>query len=110
MQLIKKLINCHSQSPLNQAISQLAKTCKSTMHKVLMLQQQIEELHAANQHQKQKREASRFFIALGGILTGAQGQQLAQEAEQALEGELQEWKKQAPLQCSNCHLIDHLRT
>jgi len=97
MQLIKKLIDHHSQSPPNQAIGQLAKICKSTMHEVLMLQQQIEELCAANQHQKQKREAPRFFIASGGILTGAQSQQLAQEAEQALEGELQEWKKQAPL-------------
>jgi len=50
MQLIKELIDCHSQSPPNQAIGQLAKTCKSTMHEVLMLWQQMEELHAANQY------------------------------------------------------------
>jgi len=50
MQLIKKLIDHHSQSPPNQAIGQLAKACESTMHEVLMFWQQIEELHAANQH------------------------------------------------------------
>jgi len=50
MQLIKKLINCHSQSPSNQAIDQLVKICKFTMHEVLMLQQQIKELQAANKY------------------------------------------------------------
>lgn len=71
MQIIKELIDRHSQSPPNQAIGQLAKACKSTMHKVLILWQQMEEIHAANQHQKQKREAPRSFIASGGILIGA---------------------------------------
>ncbi|KAL2008985.1 hypothetical protein VTN00DRAFT_7179 [Thermoascus crustaceus] len=109
MQLIKELIDRHSQSSPNQAIIQLAKACESTMHEVLMLRQQMEELRAANQHQKRKREAPRSFIATGGILAGAQGQQLAQEAEQAL-GEVQERKKRAPPQCSNCHQIGHIRT
>jgi len=50
MQLIKEFIDWHSQSPPNQAIGQLAKACKSTMHEVLMLQQQMKELQAANKH------------------------------------------------------------
>ncbi|KAL2006315.1 hypothetical protein VTN00DRAFT_9969 [Thermoascus crustaceus] len=62
MQLIKELIDRHCQSPPNQAIGQLAKACESTMQ-VLMLRQQMEELHAANQHQKGKQEAPRSFIA-----------------------------------------------
>jgi len=44
MQFIKKLINWYSQSPSNQAIGQLVKACKSTIHKILMLQQQMKEL------------------------------------------------------------------
>jgi len=109
MQLIKGLIDQHSQSPPNQAIGQLAKACKSTMHEVLMLQQQMKDLQAANKHQRQKREAPRSFIASGGILTGAQGQQLIQEADQAV-GEVQEPKKRAPPRCSNCHKIGNIRT
>lgn len=79
------------------------------MHEVLMLRQQMKELQAANKHQRRKREAPRSFIASGGILTGAQGQQLIQEADQAV-GEVQEPKKRAPPRCSNCHKIGHIRT
>jgi hypothetical protein len=109
MLLIKELVGRHSQSPPNQALGQLAKACKTTMHEVLILRQQVDELRTANQHQKRKREAARSFIATGGILTGAQGLHLAKEAEQAQEG-AQEPKKRAPPRCSNCNVIGHIRT
>lgn len=73
MQHIKELINRHSQTPPNQAINQLAKACEYTMHEVLILRQQLNGLHTANQHKKRKREVPRSFIATEGILTGAQG-------------------------------------
>ena len=51
------------------------------MHEVLMLRNQVQDLNAANQRQKRKRETVRSYISEGGTLTGAEGQQLAQEAE-----------------------------
>ena len=50
------------------------------MHKVLLLDQEVKELRAVNEKQKQKREAPRSYIATGGILTEAEDQQLAKEA------------------------------
>ena len=75
-----------------------------------MLRQQFGELHTANQHQKRKRQATRTFIATGGILTGAEGQQLAHEAE-LQQKTVQETvsRKRAPPWCSNCDVIGHTR-
>lgn len=107
MHLIKQLINHNSESPLNKAIRQLAKSAECTMHKVLLLDQEIKGLHAANKKQKRKRTTPRSFIATGGVLTGTEGQQLAQEAIQVMEPVP---KKRAPPQCSDCHQIGHIRT
>jgi hypothetical protein len=110
MQLIKGLIDRHSHSPPNQALGQLAKACETTIHEVIMLRQQVQELHTANHRQKRKREAVRSYIATGGILTGAQGQQLAQEAEQVHKEAQMEPRKRAPPRCSKCQVIGHIRT
>jgi hypothetical protein len=79
MELIKQLINHNSQSPPNEAIHQLAKAAESTMHKVLLLDQEVKELHTEKERQKRKRTAPRSYIASRGVLTGAEGQQLAQD-------------------------------
>ena len=107
MHLIKHLIDHHSQSPPNQAVHQLAKACETTMHEVTMLQEQVQDLHTANHHQKCKRKAVRSYISQGGILTGAEGQQLVQEAEKLQEA--REPKKQTPSSCSNCGAVGHTR-
>jgi hypothetical protein len=78
-----------------------------TIHEVIILCNQVEELRIANQHQKRKREAVRSYIATGGILTGTKGQQLAQEAEVVQQ---EEPRKRAPPRCSNCNMIGHIRT
>jgi hypothetical protein len=75
MELIKQLVNRNSQSPLTEAIHQLAKAAETTMHEVVLLQHQVIELHAANKRQKRKRAAPRSYIATGGVLTGSKGQQ-----------------------------------
>jgi hypothetical protein len=110
MHLIKQLINRNSESPPNEAIRQLAKSAEYTMHKVLLLDQEVKELRAANKVQKQKRTAPRSFIATGGVLTGSEGQQLAQEALQRMGLEDPIPRKRAPPRCSNCHQIGHIRT
>jgi hypothetical protein len=79
------------------------------MHKVLLLDQEIKGLRAVNEKQKQKRATPRSYIATRGVLTGAEGQQLAQEAIQVMEMEPVP-KKRAPPRCSNYHQIGHIRT
>ena len=78
MLLVKRLINRNSESPLNEALRRLAKAAKSTIHKILLLDQEIKEFHTVNAKQKQKRITPRSYLASGGVLTGAKGQQLAQ--------------------------------
>jgi uncharacterized protein with von Willebrand factor type A (vWA) domain len=110
MQLIKQLISHNSKSPPNEAVRQLAKAAKSTMHEVILLQHQMTELRAANEKQKQKHTAPRSFIPTGGVLTGSEGQQLAQESMQAMDLVESVPRKRAPPRCSNCHQIGHIRT
>ena len=113
---LKHLLRHHSQSPpspANQALNQLVKGCQIAMHNAVLLAQENKELQAANQHQKRKRNASRSYIATGGILTGAEGLQCAQEADQGQEGvvaqaDLQP-QKQAPPTCSTCNIVGHTR-
>ncbi|KAG2005334.1 hypothetical protein GB937_008877 [Aspergillus fischeri] len=81
MELIKQLIKRSSQSPPTEAIRQLAKAAESTMHKVLLLNQEIKGLRAANEKQKRKCAPAGSFMATGVVLTGVEGQQLAQEAQ-----------------------------
>jgi hypothetical protein len=109
MQHIEQLIQRNSESPPNEALRQLAKAAESTMHEVILLRHQMAELRAVNEKQKRKRMAPRSYIATGGVLTGAEGQQRAQEAIQMMVGEPVP-KKRAPPQCSNCHQIGHIRT
>jgi hypothetical protein len=69
------------------------------------------ELHAVNKKQKQKCIALRSFITTRGVLTGSEGQQLAQEAMLVMDGVVELVpRKRAPPQCSNCHQIGHIRT
>jgi hypothetical protein len=69
----------------------------------------MNELRAANEKRKRKRAATQSFIASGGVLTGAEGQQLAQEAERLVSEETMP-RKRAPPRCSNCHQVGHIRT
>jgi len=52
------------------------------MQNAILLQQEIHQLCAENQHQKRKQQASKYFIQAGGSLTDAKEQQKAQEHEQ----------------------------
>ncbi|KAB8228377.1 uncharacterized protein BDW43DRAFT_291574 [Aspergillus alliaceus] len=54
------------------------------------------ELYTTNEKQKRKRAAPRSYIATGGVLTGAEGQQLAQESIQIMDLGVPVPKKRAP--------------
>ena len=70
-------------SPINQAVKQVV---KGAMQNALFLENEIKQLRAANKSQKRKWDTTRTFIAAGGILTGAEGQQRSQDAADLLAG------------------------
>jgi len=74
-----------SPSTLEQAVDKVIKSAEITMQNAILLQQEVNQLCAANQCLKRKQEASRYFIATDGSLTGAEEQQKAQEYEEQLQ-------------------------
>lgn len=113
--LIRRLIGRRTASPcpVREAVDQVVKGCEVAMNQALILDHEVKQLRSSNQRQKQKRETSRTYIASGGILTGAEGQQRVQEMEEAGREVVEEGerpRKRAPPQCTNCHLIGHNRT
>ena len=83
------------------------------MNNALLLDHEVHHLCMANQCQKRKQETSKAYIASGGVLTGAEGQQCVQEMQEVGREVVEEGErpqKHAPLQCTNCHLIGHNRT
>lgn len=121
LQKQSELIKClwrqrtHSPpSPINQAVEQVVKGAQMAMQNALLLEHEVKQLRAANKTQKRKWNTARTFIATGGILTGAEGQQRSQEAADLLAGVVDEGgerpRKRAPPRCSNCHQIGHIRS
>jgi len=91
----------------------VVKGAQMAMQNALLLEHEVKQLRAANKTQKRKRNTARTFIATGGILTGAEGQQRSQEAADLLAGVVDEGerpRKRAPPRCSNCHQIGHIRS
>ena len=76
------------------------------MHEVIMLQEQVQDFHTANHHQKRKHETVRSYISQEETLTGAEEQQLVQEAEK-LQETTRESKKQTSTKYSNCGAVGH---
>lgn len=113
--LVRHLLGRRTASPcpVNQAVNQVIKGCEIAMNNAVLLDHEVYNLRMANQRQKRKRETSKTYIASGGVLTGAEGQQRVQEVQEvdrevAEDGERP--RKRAPPQCTNCHLIGHNRT
>lgn len=107
---IQHLRNRQSVSPstMEQAVDQAIKCAEIAMQTNTLLYHELSQLRTACQHQKRKREASRYFIATGGSLTGEQGQQLTKEKEQEQEQLMQPRPRRAP-RCSNCNQPGHNR-
>ena len=112
-QLVRDLVNRQSQSPTNQAISQLVKGCQLAMHSATILTQENIKLRAANNRQKHKREQRRQYIASGGVLQAQEGQLLIAEADRGLvqaDQNTTSSRQRAPPTCSICHTQGHSRT
>ncbi len=98
-------------SPTNQALTQLVKGCQMAMQSAALLASENSQLRAANNKQKRKREATRSYVAHGGVLTVAEGLQLAQGIENEQQGGVEAGpsnpKKRAPSKCSMCKSEEH---
>ncbi|EFQ94160.1 hypothetical protein PTT_08258 [Pyrenophora teres f. teres 0-1] len=70
-----------SQSPTNQLLRQVVKSCQVAMQSATILAEENKKLRAASQRQQRKQDQRRQYIARGGALQAQQGQQLALEAE-----------------------------
>ena len=83
------------------------------MHSAVMLAKENSELCIANQHQKQKQQQRRRYIAQGGVLQAEQGQLLVQSLESAEQEADQNYASQvrqrAPPTCLKCYIQGHNR-
>jgi len=98
----------HDQtSPTDQALHYLVKGCQLAMHGAALLANENNQLRTENQRQKKKRERRRSYIARGGILTAAEGLQLAEERVQDNERSRARSDTATQRLCSNCRLRGH---
>lgn len=85
--LIQKLWRQRTRSPpspIAQAVNQVVKGCRIAIGNALLLEQEIQQLQAANIYQKRKRETKRTYIGSGGIMSAAEAQQRTQQALEAI--------------------------
>lgn len=112
--LVRERLQHTSQSPTNQAISQLVKGCQMAMHSAAFLAKENKELRIANERRERKKQHRRQYIARGGTLQAEQGQFLIERAENSRQGDSQidgaTVRQRAPKTCSNCGIQGHTRT
>jgi hypothetical protein len=110
-QAIKQLLQNRQQglqgllSPTNQALNQLVKGCQIAMHNAVLLASENQELKAANQRQKKRREKPCSYIAEGGVLTVEEGIRQAEDKRKETEEALS--KPRAVRHCSICRSTEH---
>jgi hypothetical protein len=111
--LIRGLLQRQSQSPSNQAISQLIKGCQMAMHSAVILTKENTQLRLANERRQRKQQHRRRYLANGGVLQAQQGQFLLDRVENGSQeasnnGQVGA-RKRAPPTCSNCYVQGHNR-
>jgi hypothetical protein len=117
---IKTLISRQLQSPstsVNRAFEQLVKGCQIAMHNAAIMKQEIRDLRAENETQKQKRKRTTQRIAHSEGFSTQEAKELmnqANEAQDAPPAELDVSASQpirrAPPRCSDCNQVGHRRT
>jgi hypothetical protein len=117
--MLKGLLDRRSQTP-TPLIDQIVKGCAMVMHSATLLSQENANLRAANEKKRQKRQRSTRQIPCEEGLTVEEGQKLAKQLNQPVEGdgvgshgqgELPNQAIQpptrAPPRCSGCREIGH---
>jgi hypothetical protein len=109
--LVRELLQRPSQSPTNQAIKQVVKSCQMAMHSVVMLAQENKELRTANERRERKKQHRRRYLTHGGVLQAQQGQFLVERRENSAQSGNQTdralVRQRAPKTCSNCGIQGH---
>ena len=98
----------HDQtSPTDQALRHLVKGCQLAMHGAALLAEENNRLRAENARQKKKRNIRRSYVAHRGILTAAEGLQLAEQRSKEKEGSRARSGTATQRLCSNCKSPRH---
>jgi hypothetical protein len=117
--MLKDLIDRRSQTP-TPLLSQLVKGCAVVMHSAALLSQENANLRAFNEKKRQKRQRSTRQMPCEEGLTVEEGQQLAEQLNQPVEGDgvgshgqgelpnqAIQPRPRAPPRCSGCWQIGH---
>lgn len=98
-------------SPTDRALNQLVKGCQLAMHSAILLANENNNLRAANQKQKRKREQRRVYIGSENTLTVEEGMERAKKAkvrrEEVVSTQLSGTQTRAPSKCSMCLSLEH---
>jgi hypothetical protein len=92
---------------MEQALTQLVKSCEMAMSSAVLLASENEKLQIENQCQKKKKAIRRTYIAKGGVLSGAEGLSCTQAAETEQQKAAAEQLQRAPRKCSMCSSTEH---
>ncbi|KKA21666.1 hypothetical protein T310_4295 [Rasamsonia emersonii CBS 393.64] len=85
---VKKLIEQGHTSPLswfNEAFNQITKACESTMIQAAIMKKEYQDLLAAHEKEKQKRQRSKKKIRHEGGITREEAQDLIRSRDQVIE-------------------------
>jgi hypothetical protein len=119
---VKKLIEqgqISPSSPFDQAFGQITKACESTMIQAAIMKKQYQDLFAAHEKEKQKRQKSKKRIQHEGGITREEAQDLIRSRDQPVEAPVNDPPQsqlpaspariRAPPRCSDCHTVGHRR-
>ena len=89
-------------------LEKIIKDAEMTMQNYVytLLQQEIHQLHASAEHEKEKKRMTRAFIQDGGSLTGEDGLQRLREREMQAEPSSSS-RPQQPARCSSYNQEGH---
>lgn len=104
-----------SPTPILLAIDQLAKGTKAVMHRLTLVEEEVEHLRTANRDLSKRRKAKRSRIRLGGSLTVAEGEDLLDQDDvdiqlgQEMQQHSAHSRASAPRarRCGNCKNTGH---
>jgi hypothetical protein len=120
---IKAILSRRLQSPLSptdRAFDQLIKGCSLAMHSATILRQEVRDLWAEKETQKQKRKKSTKRKAYAGGYSTQEAREAFDSLDQAVEvpnepaaepaSSTSQPITRAPPRCSDCHQVGHKRT
>ncbi|KKA16979.1 hypothetical protein T310_9385, partial [Rasamsonia emersonii CBS 393.64] len=101
------------------AFDQITKACESIMIQAAIMKKQYQDLFAAHEKEKQKRQRSKKKIHHEGGITREEAQDLMRSRDQVVEPPVNDPpqsqlpasqpRQRAPQKCSNCGIVGHTR-